>query len=133
MSTEQITKTATVPKKFKKAVKKVKAALKEQGFGILTEIDVQATLKTKLDVDYPPTLILGACNPKLAHRALLANADVSVLMPCNVVVRVNEDGKVEVAAMDPMILSELMKNPEITLVAEEGAARLDKALAQIVG
>jgi uncharacterized protein (DUF302 family) len=131
MNTIEISKTISFSGEFDEAVKSTRSALQEQGFGILTEIDVKATLKNKLDVDYPRTLILGACNPKLAYRALTADPNVSVLMPCNVVVRETSLGKVEIAAMDPNLLSDLLGHPDIIAVAEEGALRLDAALKQI--
>lgn len=106
----------------------VKKALAEQGFGVLTEIDIAATLKKKINVDYPRTIILGACNPPLAHRGLTAAADIAVLLPCNVVVRENQQGSVEVAAMNPMIIQQHINNPEIGSVAQEVAKRLRSAL-----
>jgi uncharacterized protein (DUF302 family) len=116
---------------FDAAVQVTTVALQEQGFGILTQIDVHSTLKKKLDVDYPRTLILGACNPKLAHQALLADPNVSVLMPCNVVVREIEGGNIEVSAMDPLIISDLLAHPDIIDVANEASKRIDAALEKI--
>ncbi len=131
MSKTRITKTVSFAGTFDDAVLAIRSALQTQGFGILTEIDVQATLKKKLGVDYPRTLILGACNPKLAHRALTAEPDVAALMPCNVVVRETTDGAVDVVAMDPLVLTELLKHPTIVAVAKDGAARLDAAFREI--
>ncbi|MBF0590078.1 MAG: DUF302 domain-containing protein [Magnetococcales bacterium] len=131
MSTTHFVKTVSVAGTFDATVQAVKSALGEQGFGILTEIDVRATLKKKLGIDHPPTLILGACNPKLAHRALTAEPDVSTLMPCNVVVRETPSGTVEVVALDPLALKTLIDHPEIEAVAHEGGARLDQALAAL--
>ncbi|MBF0382916.1 MAG: DUF302 domain-containing protein [Magnetococcales bacterium] len=128
MNNIRLSKTAAFSGDFDTAVQKVSAALAEQGFGILTQIDVQGTLKKKIDVDYPRMLILGACNPKLAHRALLADSDVSVLMPCNVVVRETTNGDVEIVAMDPMLLTDLISHPEITAVAQDAAQRIDTAI-----
>ncbi|MBF0293747.1 MAG: DUF302 domain-containing protein [Magnetococcales bacterium] len=118
----------TVASDFATTEQAIRAALAEQGFGILTEIDVSATLKKKLDVDTPRTLILGACNPKLAHRALGAVPDVSVFMPCNVVLRENADGQVEIAALDPITMSEMIRHPELSAVATEARQRILTAL-----
>jgi uncharacterized protein (DUF302 family) len=102
----------------------VRGALADQGFGVLTEIDVAATLKAKLDVDRPPLKILGACNPNLAHRALQIDASVSLVLPCNVVVEVTPEGT-RVAAVDPF---ELMDDPRFAELAGEAATRLQAAI-----
>lgn len=112
---------------------KTREALAKQGFGILTEIDVRATLKKKLDVDHPRMVILGACNPPLAHRALTSDPYVSVLLPCNVVVRELPDGSVEVAAINPQVLATLIPNAEIAQVAAEADRRLKLALEEVGG
>ncbi|GAB0056394.1 hypothetical protein SIID45300_00700 [Candidatus Magnetaquicoccaceae bacterium FCR-1] len=106
----------------------IKAALAEQGFGILTEIDVAATLKKKLDVDTPRAIILGACNPKLAHRAMSLVPDVSVFLPCNVVVRENNGGEVEIAALNPETMGQMIANPGLVEVADEANKRIRAAI-----
>ena len=117
---------------FDDAVTRVRAALKEQGFGVLTEIDVQATLKEKLGEDMEPYLILGACNPPLAHRALGVDRRIGLLLPCNVVVRAEGDITV-VEALDPQIMVGLTGQDALAPVADEAAARLGAALDALGG
>jgi uncharacterized protein (DUF302 family) len=108
-------------------VGRVTEALKDQGFGILTEIDVRQTLKDKLDVDIEPQVILGACNPGLAHRALEIDPRVAALLPCNVVVR-TENGRTVVEALDPKLIAEIPDNPDLAPIAEEAGQRIQAAL-----
>ncbi|MFH9728392.1 DUF302 domain-containing protein [Streptomyces sp. NPDC017254] len=115
---------------FEATVEAVRRALGEQGFGILTEIDVQATLKAKLDHDMEPYLILGACNPPLARQALDADRSVGLLLPCNVVVRTDGD-QVIVQAIDPSTMVALTGVDAMTPVADEATRRLDAALASL--
>lgn len=120
--------TATVDLSYEEAVSEVREALKVQGFGVLTEIDVRATLKTKLDVDVPAQVILGACRPELAHQALTATPSLGALLPCNVVVRTGADGRTVVEAIDPDAMAHLEDSPVVREVATEARARLRAAL-----
>jgi uncharacterized protein (DUF302 family) len=123
-------RTVLVDEPVEEAVPKVKEALKAQGFGTLTEIDVQATLKEKLGVEVAPYVILGACNPRLAHRALELEPDVGLLLPCNVVVRPHE-GRTMVSAMDPGLFAEMLDHPDLEPIAEEATRLIDAALESL--
>lgn len=117
---------------FDDAVARVRSALRDQGFGVLTEIDVQATLKEKLGEDMEPYLILGACSPPLAHRALEVDRRIGLLLPCNVVVRAEGD-VIVVEALDPQIMVGLTGQAALAPVADEAAARLGAALDALGG
>ena len=116
---------------FESVLEKTVEGLKAEGFGVLTEIDVQATLKKKLDVDFRRYKILGACNPPLAHQALLAEPPIGLLLPCNVVVAEEEDGGVAVAVLSPRKMFALVDNPDLSQVAEEVEARLMRVLESL--
>lgn len=117
---------------YEVADRRIREELAVQGFGVLTEIDVRETLRKKLDVDFPPYVILGACNPSLAHRALLAEPDIGLLLPCNVVVRRDEAaGTTIIEAMDPAPLIELTGNDALDEIAGEARSRLQAALDRV--
>jgi uncharacterized protein (DUF302 family) len=117
---------------YAEAVERTKAALKEQGFGVLCEIDVQKTMKEKLNADFRPYVILGACNPPLAHRALLTELDLGLLLPCNVIVY-DEAGGAVVKAMDPEPVLGIVGNLGLATIAGEVKARLEKVIEQLSG
>lgn len=124
---------ATVTGSFDGAVSRVTEELKKEGFGVLTEIDVRETLKEKLGVDHRPYKILGACNPPLAHRAIEAEPDIGLLLPCNVVVREAENGTVVISFMDPESVLKLVDNPEVGELAKQVRERLDRVHAAVAG
>lgn len=113
-----------------KAIERVTQELAKEGFGVLTEIDVAATLKKKLGLDMPPYRILGACNPQFAHQAIGFEPQIGALLPCNVVVR-EEGGKTMVEIMDPRAVLQLVGRPEIAQIAGEVRARLERVLAAV--
>lgn len=121
----------TVSKTYDEALSAVTEALKGEGFGVLTEIDVKETLKKKLDIDFPKYKILGACNPPLAHKALSTENQVGVLLPCNVVVQEHPDGRVEVSAMDPVGAMAMIGNKELDAIASDVRARMERVLDKV--
>jgi uncharacterized protein (DUF302 family) len=116
---------------FEDAIIRVTEELKKEGFGVLTEIDVRATLKKKLDADFRKYRILGACNPPLAHRALQAEAHIGLMLPCNVVVQETETGKTLVSAIDPVASMQAVENESLGQVAEQVKTKLQKVIASI--
>jgi uncharacterized protein (DUF302 family) len=117
--------------KFDAALERVTEELQKEGFGVLTEIDVAATMKKKLGQDMPPYRILGACNPPLAHRALSAEPSIGLLLPCNVVVREDETGTVQVEFMDPSAVLDLVNKAEISQLAAEVRKRLERVMRAV--
>ena len=113
---------------FGQAVARVTEALKREGFGVLTDIDVSATMKAKLGVNFRPYRILGACNPQLAHRALQLEDKIGTMLPCNVIVQQHEGGGVEVSAVDPVASMQAIRNPGLAELAKEVQAKLKKAV-----
>lgn len=120
----------TIDGEFAEVEARVRGALKNQGFGVIAEIDMQKAMKEKLGIDYPPYRILGACNPSLAHRGLTAEPALGLLLPCNVIVRQAGD-KIEVGIVDAGAMLSVVGNPALTPVAEEAKMRLEKALAAV--
>ena len=121
----------TITASLDEALERVTAALAAQGFGILTQIDIAATLKKKLDIDFRRYVILGACNPPLAHQALSAEPGLGLLLPCNVVVAEDPDGSVVVSAIDPIQMFKVVDNKALESVAKEVKTKLGRALAAV--
>jgi len=121
----------TVDYNFDDAIDKVTEELKKEGFGILTEIDVKATFKKKLDLDFRKYRILGACNPNFAHQAILAEPNIGTMLPCNVIVQELEDGKVEVSAVNPVASMMAIKNDKLDPVAEQVRDNLKKVIDRL--
>jgi uncharacterized protein (DUF302 family) len=121
----------SVPLPYEQAVERTRRALKEEGFGVLTEIDVKATLKQKLDVDFRRYVILGACNPPLAHRGFTAELDIGLLLPCNVVVYEEDPARSRVAILDPVVQLSIAGRKDIEPLAAEARQKLARALASI--
>ena len=122
-------RTLTLP--FDDAIEKVTAALADKGFGVLTTIDVKATLRKKLDVDFRPYTILGACNPAFAHQALLCEDKIGTMLPCNVVVQDAGDGAVEVSAVDPMASMQAIDNPDLGAIANDVQGVLKSVIEEL--
>jgi len=121
----------TTPRPYDEALAATKAALKDQGFGVLTEIDVKATMAEKLGVEFRRYDIIGACNPPLAHKALSTELDIGLLLPCNVIVYETDAGGSVVAALDPEAMMSMTANPALREVAAEAKDRLERALASV--
>ena len=113
---------------FNEAVDKVTEELKKEGFGVLTEIDVKAALKKKINVDFRKYRILGACNPSFAHKALLAEDKIGTMLPCNIIVQEREDGKIEVAAIDPVASMQSVKNENLGEIADKVQSKLKQVI-----
>ena len=116
---------------YEEAVGRVVAALKSEGFGVLTEIDVKATLKRKLDVDFRRYIILGACNPPLAYQALSTDLDIGLLLPCNAIVYETDDGGSAVSIIDPLTMLSMTDSPELGTVAAEARAKLQRVIVNL--
>ncbi len=121
----------TIEMPYETAIERTTEELKKEGFGVLTQIDVQATLKKKLDVDFRPYIILGACNPPFAYKALQAERNLGLLLPCNVIVQDAGDGKTEVAAIDPAASMQTVENASLADVADEVRSKLKKVIENI--
>jgi len=116
---------------FAVALERVTSSLKKEGFGILTEIDVQEILKKKLDVEFQKYIILGACNPPFAYKALLAENKIGTMLPCNVIIQEKEDGEVEVAAVDPVASMKAVDNPELLEIAKQIQEKLKNVVMSL--
>ena len=123
--------TVTLHGQFEVAIARVTDALKAEGFGVLTEIDVRETMKRKIGADYAPFKILGACNPSIAHRALTTAPEVALLLPCNVVVRQIESGRIEVSLIDPMQMISFVGKPELKELGTEARLRFERVVTAL--
>jgi len=123
--------TTAVSKGFDEAVESVTEELKKEGFGVLTDIDVQATLKKKLDVDFRRYRILGACNPAFAHQALQLESHIGTMLPCNIIVQERHDGRTEVSAINPLETMKAVANPELEEIANEVAQKLIRIIERL--
>lgn len=121
----------SIDRPFEQAIEDVTQALQSEGFGVLTTIDVKATLKKKLDVDFPPYTILGACNPKYAYRALQAENKIGTMLPCNVILRQTDDGGVEISAVDPIASMAAIDNPDLAEIALTVQGLLKKVIDKV--
>ena len=119
---------ARVQLSYEEAVQRVTAELKKEGFGVLTEIDMKATFKKKLDIDYPPYIILGACNPPSAYKSLNNEVEIGLLLPCNVIVY-EDNGETVVSAIDPVVMMSVVHNPDLDPIANDIQARLQRVIA----
>ena len=124
-TTKQMGMTVTLDMPYEEAIPHVTAALKEEGFGVLTEIDVKATLKKKINVDFQKYIILGACNPALAHKALSTTLDIGLMLPCNVIIYEQGAGSV-VSIVDPLLMLDVADHPELCDIADDAKARLER-------
>lgn len=120
-----------IGKSFEEAIVLVTNELKKEGFGVLTEIDVKATLKSKLEVDFKKYTILGACNPHFAHQALLSEDKIGVFLPCNVIVQEHENGAIEISAVDPIASMMAVSNPKLDKISEEVQSKLKKVIDRL--
>jgi len=121
----------TVNYTYEKAIERATEELKKEGFGVLTEIDVKDTLKKKINADFPPYKILGACNPHFAYKALMAENKIGTMLPCNVIVQTHPDGRVEVSAVDPVASMASIQNPQLGAVAGEVREKLKRVIDNI--
>lgn len=125
--------TTTLHASFDDAIERTEAALKTEGFGVISRIDIQQTLKSKIDVDFRPYTILGACNPVLAHEALQLEDKVGLMLPCNVIVQQSRDGEIEVSAIDPVASMQAIDNPGLAKAAKVVREKLSRAIEVLDG